>query len=89
MKRNYSISNRTMCSSRKFWVRDTFTNKRKEGNVLLNDTLNTVYLRLLGVGHVVKDRSDSESGNPLSPLPGLLFRINSNGYFIFTVLQTG
>ena len=33
---------------------------RKEGNVLFNDTLNTVYLRLYGVGHMVKDHSDSE-----------------------------
>ena len=27
----------------------------KEGNVLFNDTLNTFYLRLYGVGHMVKD----------------------------------
>ena len=33
---------------------------RKEGNVLFNDTLNTFYLRLYGVGHMVKDHSDSE-----------------------------
>ena len=33
---------------------------RKEGNVLFNDTLNTFYLRLYGVGHVVNDHSDSE-----------------------------
>ena len=32
---------------------------RKEGNVLLNDELNTVYLRLYGVGHMVKYHSDS------------------------------
>ena len=32
----------------------------KEGNVLLNDALNTFYLRLYGVGHMVKDHSDSE-----------------------------
>ena len=34
--------------------------RRKEGNVLFNDTLNTFYLRLYGVGHMVKDHSDSE-----------------------------
>ena len=33
---------------------------RKERNVLFNDTLNTFYLRLYGVGHMVKDHSDSE-----------------------------
>ena len=35
---------------------------RKE-NVLFNDTLNTFYLRLYGVRHMVKDHSDSERGN--------------------------
>ena len=34
---------------------------KKEGrNVLFNDALNTFYLRLYGVGHMVKDHSDSE-----------------------------
>ena len=33
---------------------------RKEGNVLFNDALNTFYLRLYGVGHMVKDYSDRE-----------------------------
>ena len=28
---------------------------RKEGNVLFNDTLNTFYLRLYGIAHMVKD----------------------------------
>ena len=32
----------------------------KEGNVLLNDALNTFYLRLYGIRHMVKDHSDSE-----------------------------
>ena len=49
---------------------------RKEGNVLFNDALNTFYLRLYGVGHMVEDHSDSERGNPLPP-HGLLFQINS------------
>ena len=40
---------------------------RKEGNVLFNDALNTFYLRLYGVRHMVKDHSDSEKGNPLPP----------------------
>ena len=48
----------------------------KEGNVLFNDALHTFYLRLYGVGHMVKDHSDSEIGNPLPP-HGLLFPISS------------
>ena len=36
--------------------------RRKEGNVLFNDTLNTFYLRLYGIRHMVKDHSDSERG---------------------------
>ena len=46
-----------------------------EGNVLFNDALNTFYLRLYGVRHMVKDHSDSEKGNPLPHR--LLFSINS------------
>ena len=51
----------------------------KEGNALFNDSLNTFNLRLYGVGHMVKDHSDSERGNPL-PTHGLLFPISSKGY---------
>ena len=61
---------------------------KKEGNVLFNDTLNTFYLRLYGVGHMVKGHSDSERGNPLPP-HGLLFPISSKGSFICTIPQTG
>ena len=61
---------------------------RKEGNVLFNDALNTFYLRLYGVRHMVKDHSDSENGNPLPP-HGLLFPISSKGSFICTIPQTG
>ena len=32
----------------------------KEGNVLFNDALNTFYLRLYGVGNMVKDHSVNE-----------------------------
>ena len=42
--------------------------QRKGGDVLFNDTVNTFYLRLYGVGHMVKDHADSERGNPLPPL---------------------
>ena len=61
---------------------------RKEGNVLFNDALNTFYLRLYGVSHMVKDHSDSEKGNPLPP-HRLLFPISSKGSFICTIPQTG
>ena len=60
----------------------------QEGNVLFNDELNTFYLRLYGVRHMVKDHSDSEKGNPLPP-HRLLFPINSKGSFICTIPQTG
>ena len=53
----------------------------KEGNILFNDALNTFYLRLYGVRHMVKDHSDSERGNPLPP-HRLLFPISSKGSFI-------
>ena len=38
--------------------------KTKEGNILFNDALNTFYLQLYGVRHMVKDHSNSERGNP-------------------------
>ena len=60
----------------------------KEGKVLFNDALNTFYLRLYGVGHMVEDHSNSERGNPLPP-HGLLFPINSKDSFICTIPQTG
>ena len=60
----------------------------KEGNVLFNDALNTFYLRLYGVRHMVKDHSDSEKGNLLLP-HRLLFPINNKGSFICTIPQTG
>ena len=65
-----------------------FTEWRKEGNVLFNDALNTFYLRLYGVIHMVKNNSDSEAGNPLL-LHGLLFPISSKGSFICIIPQTG
>ena len=41
--------------------------RERERNVLFNDALNTFYLRLYGVRHMVKDHSDSEKRNPLLP----------------------
>ena len=49
---------------------------REERSVLFNDALNTFYLRLYGVGHMVNDHSDSGRGNPLSPLNGLLLLLS-------------
>ena len=46
----------------------------KEENALLNDALNTFYLQLYGVGHMVKYHSDR-----------LLLPINSKGSFICTI----
>ena len=68
-------------------VVDVFTPER-ERNVLFNDALNTFYLRLYGVIHMVKDHSDSEKGNLLPP-HRLLLSINSKGSFICTIAQTG
>ena len=65
-------------------VKFVYKERMKEGNVLFNDTLNTFYLRLYGVGYMVKDHSDSEKGNPLPP-HRLLFPINSKGSFICTI----
>ena len=56
---------------------------RKEENILFN-ALNTFYLWLYGVNHMVKDHSDSERGNQL-----LLFPINSKGSFISIIPQAG
>ena len=54
----------------------------KEGRVLFNDALNTFYLRLYGVRHMVNDQSDSERRNRLLRPHGLIFLIISKGYFI-------
>ena len=52
--------------------------------MLFNDALNTFYLWLYGVRHMVNDHSDSERGNPLLP-HRLLFSINCKGSFICTI----
>ena len=43
-------------------IRHRTYGKRKEGNVLFNNALNT-FSQLYGVGHMVKEHSDSERGN--------------------------
>ena len=74
------------------WIGISHTSKidteERERNVSFNNTLNTFYLRLYGVRHMVKDHSDSEKGNPLLP-HRLLLSINSKGSFICTIPQTG
>ena len=65
-------------------VINTYPFRERERNVLFNDALNTFYLRLYGVRHMVKDHSDSEKGNPLPP-HRLLFQISSKGSFICTI----
>ena len=67
---------------------ETVRERERERDVLFNDALNTFYLRLYGVRHMVKDHSDSEKGNPLPP-HRLLLSINSKGSFICTIPQTG
>ena len=52
---------------------------RKEGNVWLNNALNTFSLRLYGIIHMVKDHSDSQRVSLLPP-HGLLFPISSKGF---------
>ena len=43
------------------FVYDVYSRIRKQGNVLLNDALNIFYLRLYGVGHMVKDQNIKKS----------------------------
>ena len=54
----------------------------RERNVSFNDALNTFYLRLYGVRHMVKGHSDNEKGNPLPPYR-LLLSINSKGFYMY------
>ena len=44
----------------------------QEANVLFNNAFDTFYLELYCVGHMVNDHSDSERGNTLLLLHGLL-----------------
>ena len=64
MARRYGTDTNQTESSEICWPTTHPTHIRKElGNVLFNDALNTFYLRLYGVRHMVKDHSDSERGN--------------------------
>ena len=57
---------------------------RKEMFYLMTHSTHLNFLQLYGVGHMVKDHSDSVRGNPL-PQHGLFFPINSKGSFICTI----
>ena len=61
-----------------------FEDDKRARNVLFNDALNTFYLQLYGIRHMVKDHSDSEIGNLLPP-HRLLLSISSKGSFIYTI----
>ena len=62
----------------------------KEGNVLLNDTHNTVILSVIRcITYGIEGHRDDERGNPLPPLRGLLFPISIRGSVICTILHTG
>ena len=56
------------------WNENTTDGVRKEANVLFNDALNTFY-------SIIMDHSDSERGNPLPPIHGLLFSDQQQGFF--------
>ena len=56
-------------------IKKTSVTMRKEENVLFHDVLNTFILQLNGIGHMVKDYSNSERENLLPPLHKLLFPI--------------
>ena len=62
---------------------------RKEASASFNNALNTYYLQLYGIGHMVKDHSDSERGNLLPTLHGLILSISSKVFFIYIMSQTG
>ena len=60
--------------------------RERERNVLFNDALNTFYLRLYGVRHMVKDHSDSEKGN-LQPSHRLLLSIGTGKRYLRVYIQ--
>ena len=67
-------------------VQMTYRTMKKEMFYLTKHSTQFI-LWLYGIRHMVKDHPDSERGNPLPP-HGLLFLINSKGYFICTIPQT-
>ena len=74
------------CQIRGTCVTQTGDGRRKQRNVLFNDALNTFYLWLYGVGHRIKDHSDSERTETHCPHIHYSFRL---GIFYRTIPQTG
>ena len=60
------------------WIENT----ELKGIFLFNDALNTFYLWLYGIEHMIRDYSDSKRRNLL------LFTISNKEPFIFTIPQT-
>ena len=60
-----------VCKTAQFISNSVYTEGRKEGGVLFNDALNILYLRLYGVGHMVKYHSDSEKKPAAATWPTL------------------
>ena len=60
--------------------------ERRDGNVLFNNALNTFYLRLYGIRHMVNDHSDNERGNLLYCVYMVKVQLDSeNGNLLTTV----
>ena len=59
----------------------------QQNNQLFDNAINTFYLQLYGIRHMVKNYSDSERENPLPPLHELLFPISKKGSFICIIID--
>ena len=71
------------------WVHPTAVKTTSVCLIVYLTTHSTHFIsQLYGVGHMVKDYSDSVRGNLLPPLHGLLFSISSKSSFICTIPQT-
>ena len=55
---------------------------------LFHDALNTFYLLLYGVGHMIKHNLDGVRKTPLSPHHGILFPISSKGIFLYALFSS-
>ena len=60
--------------------RTLYHESMKEGNVLFNDALDTFYLRLYGVGHMVKYHSESERNACMHTYINTLIYIHTHTY---------
>ena len=61
----------------------------KEGNIIFNDTLNTFYLRLYGIRHMVKDHSRLQERKPAAGTTWTSLSDRNKGSFICTFPETG